>query len=79
MDNTVTLEYPITVNCASISRISLRRPKVSDELAAKKAGDSEMQEITLIANLAELAPSDILQLDSADFRKLTGVLLSFFA
>lgn len=77
---TVTLDYPITVNGATFASVAMRRPKVSDELAAKKlTSDDAMYEVTLIANLTELAPEDILKMDSADFRKLLKVFTSFFA
>lgn len=77
---TVKLDYPITINGSTVSTVGLRRPKVSDELAAKKlTSDDAMYEVTLIANLAELTPDDILKMDSSDFRKLLKVFTSFFA
>ena len=75
----ITLDYPITINGAQVTRIRLRRPKVKDTLAARKlAGDSADQEIALIANLAEWAPEDVQELDGADYRKVQQALEAFF-
>ncbi len=78
---TVTLTYPITVNGTSISSITLRRPKVQDIKAASRQGSGvdEETETALIANLSGLAPSDIDQLDFADYLAVQEVLKGFQA
>lgn len=75
----ITLDYPITINGAQVTRIRLRRPKTRDTLIARKMkGDSAEQEIALIANLSELSPEDVQELDVADYRKVQQALEAFF-
>jgi len=79
-NNTIKLEYPITAGAQLIQEITLRRPKVKDTLAVQKAGGSQAeQEIRLVANLATLTPSDIEELDAADYAHVQAVLTSFFS
>ena len=61
-----------------IKKIALRRPTVGDHLAAQKsAGTDAEREIRLIANLAELPPAAIHQLDMKDYAQLQKVLGGF--
>lgn len=79
MATDITLDYPIKINGAEVTRIRLRRPKTRDTLIARKLhGDSAEQEIALIANLAEWTPEDVQELDVADYRKVQQALEAFF-
>ena len=74
----ITLNFPIEHDGLPIQDIALRRPTVGDHLAAQKsAGTDAEREIRLIANLAELPPAAIHQLDMKDYAKLQKALGGF--
>jgi hypothetical protein len=76
---TIQLDHPITVDGKQITEIKLRRPKVSDIVAAKKSNKSDAeQEVAIIANLSMQSPETIMELDVADYGKLQKVLAGFF-
>ncbi len=79
-DTTVKLTYPVTVEGVATDHITLRRPKVRDMLAAEKgSASSAAQEVTLFANLAEVAPAVIEALDLVDYLRLQKVYASFLS
>ncbi len=78
--NNVSLDYPFEFEGQQIKSLTLRRPKVSDNLAVQKAAISDAEkEILLLANLAEVAPQLIHQMDLKDYSKLQAVLSSFLS
>ncbi len=80
MQENVELQYPINVSGAEISVLRLRRPTVRDRLFSEKASGTEIdKEIRFIANLCDLAPSDIEQLDMADYVNVQEVLAGFLS
>lgn len=72
MTETVNLSFPITINGVSTDRLVMHRPKLKDiRNASKVAGkDEEEQEIRLFSLLTDCAPSDLEELDYADYGKL---------
>ncbi|WP_434361067.1 phage tail assembly protein [Parasalinivibrio latis] len=75
---TITLGYPIEVEGEQITVITLRRPKARDLKHMETAKGGEIaKSIGLIANLAELPPSAIENLDASDFQKVSDVVASF--
>jgi hypothetical protein len=75
----ITLDYPITVDGAKLNEITLRRPTVKDMRVARISGkDDATQEITLIANLAQVPTSAVEDLDMSDFVKVQKALQGFF-
>ncbi|WP_269497206.1 phage tail assembly protein [Castellaniella sp. S9] len=75
----VSLKYPIEIDGATVSVLHLRRAKVRDRLTAQKMANSDAErEIALIAMLADVAPSDIENLDMADYSALQEALTGFF-
>lgn len=79
-DTTITLEYPFTSGGQMVTSITLRRPKVKDQIAAEKTSSVASEvEIAMMANLAGLAPKDIQELDLADYRKLQKAFEGFFS
>lgn len=69
---TVKLGIPIQINGVTTDRLVMRRPKLKDfRNASKMAGkDPEEQEIRLFCILTDCAPSDLEELDYADYGKL---------
>ena len=64
---TITLREPIEINGATVGYITLRRPKVRDLEAIDKIQGETAKTVALIANLAELSPETVRDLDAADF------------
>jgi len=77
---TIKLAYPINISGRSLDEISLRRPKVRDRLASERqSGNEAEKEIRFIANLCELAPDEIEELDMADYVRVQEALAGFFS
>lgn len=74
----ITLAYPVTVDGIEYNELNMRRCKVKDRRIAAKQKTPEDQEITLIANLCEVPPSVIDELDAVDYAKAQEVLRGFF-
>lgn len=74
----IDLDFPITVSGVEVSHLVMRRPKVRDMMAAQKSGgnDAEMG-IALVANLCELTPDDVLEIDSIDWDKCEAQVQAF--
>lgn len=67
----IELEFPITISGVEVKHLVMRRPKVRDEVAyTKKKGDEADKTLSLMANLCEVTPDDLLELDASDFKKL---------
>ena len=75
----IKLKYPITVDGVTYNELNMRRSKVRDRLAvtAMKCSD-EQKEITLFANLCEVAPKVIEELDETDYTSVQKVYMGFF-
>jgi hypothetical protein len=75
----ITLEYPVPFEGGELKEISIRRPKVSDIVAARKSKKDEAeQEITMISKLTDIPPETIETLDLADYKKIQEALSGFF-
>jgi hypothetical protein len=75
---TIDLKYPIEVEGATLSQITMRRPKVRDQLTAMKAEGSEVdQELRLFAHLCEQSPQALEDLDLADYQQLQRTFTAF--
>lgn len=76
----VTLKQPVTVDGQTYSTLSLRRPKVRDMLVSDKIGGSDAEkEIRIFANLCEMAPAVIEELDLADYQALQKAYQGFLS
>ena len=77
---TIHLDYPVIANGVVTEKFNMRRPLVRDRLVAEKVKGSEIEkEIRLMANLCEVAPTDIENLDMADYAKLQECLTGFLS
>lgn len=64
----IVLDYPVTVAGKEHKTLTMRRPKVKDQKAAQKMGGSDDErEIMLFANLCDVTPDVIDELDMADY------------
>ena len=76
----IKLDNPIKIDGVEVHEISLRAPKVRDLIAAGKKNISESErEVNLIANLAEVSPEVIQDLDLRDYLKIQNWLQDFLS
>ena len=80
MSTSIELKYPISVDGVNVKSLKLRRPKVRDMLGveATKVSDAE-KEINLFANLCEVIPEVLMDLDMADYAKLQKAYQDFLS
>lgn len=75
----IKLSHPVVSDGTELRVLNLRRPKVRDVLlAAKIGGTEEEKEIRVLANLCEVAPDVVEELDMADYKRLQDGFRSFF-
>ena len=76
----IELTHSIEIDGAKVGVIQLRRPKVRDMLSVEKCVDNDAEkEIQLFANLSELSPDNLLELDMADYAKLQKAYQDFLS
>ena len=80
MSDPIKLKHPITLEGEEVTQLILRRPKVRDMLGADKQGGTDAEkEIRIFANLCEVTPAIIEELDLADYQALQGVYQGFLS
>lgn len=68
---TIPLEYPVEVDGAKVKELTMRRPKVRDQKVARKSTKNDADyESVLFANLCEVSPDLIDDLDMKDYKKI---------
>ena len=76
---TLPLDHPFTHEGAEYTALTMRRPKVRDDKAARRGGASpEDRELRLFSNLCEVAPGVIEEMDLADYSRLQERFRDFF-
>ena len=76
----IELTHPIDIDGTKVGVIQLRRPKVRDMLSVEKSVDNDVEkEIQLFANLSEVAPDNLLDLDMVDYAKLQKAYQDFLS
>lgn len=76
----IELTHSIEIDGAKVGVIQLRRPRVRDMLSVEKSVDNDAEkEIQLFANLSELSPDNLLELDMADYAKLQKAYQDFLS
>ncbi len=76
----IELSYPVVIDATEVKVLQMRRPKVADVILLQKQQDEEAEkEIKLFANLCEVSPDDIRQLDMMDYGKLQEQYGNFMA
>lgn len=69
--NDVTLSRPASISGAQVSSIRMREPTVDDQVNYQDtAGNDAAREVTMFANLCEVAPEDIRRLPLRDYLRL---------
>ena len=76
----IKLENPIKIDGVEVNEISLRSPKVRDLIvSSKKNIDEAEKEVNLIANLGEISPETVQELDLRDYIKIQEWLRNFLS
>ncbi|MBQ3565449.1 MAG: phage tail assembly protein [Alphaproteobacteria bacterium] len=76
----IKLSNPVKIDGVEVHEISLRTPKVRDLIAAgKKNVDEAEKEVNLIANLGEISPETVQELDLRDYIKIQEWLRDFLS
>lgn len=76
---TIKLKYPVENAGETIDSLTMRRSKIKDRLlVAKLKTSDEEKEIRLFANLCEVEPKVIEELDESDYANLQKIYLGFF-
>lgn len=77
---TIKLKFPIETDGENCTNLTMRRSKVKDRLviAKMKTASDEEKEIRLFANLCEVSPNIIEELDEADYANLQKTYMGFF-
>jgi hypothetical protein len=74
----VNLEFPVTISGVEVQHLTMRRPKVRDEVAfTKHSGDDADKTLFLLASLCEVTIDDLLELDASDLGKLESQYAAF--
>jgi hypothetical protein len=74
----VELTSPIKDAGVELNQVSVRRPKVRDQLIMDKTPGGQIEkEIVLFANLTGLPPDSIKDLDLGDYLKIQEVYMGF--
>ena len=75
----INLDFPILIGGVPTSTLTLRRPKVADQKARQLSKKSDAEsEMDLFANLLQITPAELLELDMADYGKISEAYISFF-
>ena len=76
----IELKYEIESGGQTYKELSMRRSKVKDRLvvAKMKSASDEEKEIRLFANLCEVEPKIIEELDESDYATLQKAYMDFF-
>jgi len=76
----IELKYQIESGGQTYKELSMRRSKVKDRLivAKMKTASDEEKEIRLFANLCEVEPKIIEELDESDYANLQKAYMDFF-
>lgn len=83
----VQLDYPVNVSGVDVTQVTMRRPKVRDEMAAEDGAREYYNtnnptpaetEVMLISNLCDISPDVIEDMYSSEYQKLTAAYRGFF-
>lgn len=75
---TITLRYPVVHEGQTISSLTMRRPRLRDLLAADRLqGTDAAKEVRIFANLCEVTPAALEEMDLADYAALQSAYRRF--
>lgn len=71
------LKHPFEFNGEQVTTLSIRRPKLRDMKRVQKVKDDLEKSITMLADLAEVEPKLLEELDTEDFTRACDLLGEF--
>ena len=74
---TLPLQYPFTHKGEEITQLTIRRPKLGDIKRFEKVKDEMDKATKMLADLAEIAPDVVDQLDMVDFNAASEMIAGF--
>lgn len=75
---TIELDFPIEIAGVEVKTVTMRRPKVRDEVAMQRVkGTAADKAAWLMATLCEITPEEFLAVDAADSAKLEEQYAAF--
>lgn len=77
MSETVQLEYPFDFKGERVTELTLRRPKMRDLKKSQAFKDDLDKSLRMIADLAEVDPKLVEELDPQDFGRLADIVGEF--
>ena len=76
----IVLDHPVEAQGATVTTVSMRRPRVADQLAAEKTpGGDGAREVALFANLCQVAPDTIRAFALSDYLEMQRVFRDFLS
>lgn len=76
----IELQTPVKMAGVDVSELTMRAPKVRDMIAVRKIPGSDVeQEVALFANLCQVTPAAIEELDMRDYKKLQDAYSGFLS
>ncbi|HQR96518.1 MAG TPA: phage tail assembly protein [Thiotrichales bacterium] len=75
----IKLAYPIVINGRMTEQLEVRRPRVGDLLSVQNEKTQEAKELKLFANLCEVVPETLEQLDLVDYKALQEAYAGFLS
>lgn len=79
MSAVINLLYPAEVDGQTINKLTMRRPKMADLTVVRHIKQQDLQEKALFANLCEITPATIEELDILDYHQLQDVYTDFLS
>lgn len=82
MSGAIDLKHPFDRKDGSgkLETITMRRPKVKDLMNAQTTGGTDQEnEVTMFANLCEVSPDDLKEMDMADYQQLQETYSGFLS
>ena len=76
---TIHLKHPIMVDGAEAAELNLRRVKVRDLERMDKVAGPIAKTVALIADLAELTPDQVREVDAEDFTAIEAAVTDFLS
>lgn len=80
MDYKIKLKHPVKIEGENITTLVMRPPKVRDRLIAEKQGvGAAEKEMHFIANLCNVQPDVLLEIELSDYVKLQEAVNDFLS
>lgn len=74
---TIKLKHPITVDGVEVQQVTMRRPKVRNLERIDTVAGEVAKAVTLVADLTDLTPDQVREIDAEDFTKIADQLGDF--